>query len=324
MASENASTRVVMAALAGNALIALTKFIAAAFTGSSAMFSEAIHSVVDSGNQLLLLYGIRRARRPATPEHPFGYGREIYFWSFVVAILLFGIGAGLSLYEGWESLKHPEPVLSPWVNFIVLGLAAVFEGVAWWIAFKEFRRGTRGENLFRAVRRSKNPSVFVVLFEDSAALAGLLIAFLGIVLGEMTGNPVWDGVASLAIGVVLAAVAALLAYESKGLLIGEAADRRVVEGIRATVAEEPRVRRAIDVLTMHMGPDDVLLNLSVEFADDLSAPEVEDTVCALEARIRERYPAIRRVFVEAESLRERRDRSAEPARQDPARKFGLA
>jgi len=181
------------------------------------------------------------------------------------------------------------------------------------VAFKEFRRTSRGERVFTAVRRSKNPAVFVVLFEDSAAMVGLVFAFLGVLVSQVTGDPVWDAWASLAIGVVLAVVAALLAYESKGLLIGESADRQVVEGIRAIVAEERRVRRAIDVLTMHMGPDDVLLNLSVEFADQLTAPEVEDTVCTLEHRIRERYPEVRRVFVEAESLRERRDRSSATA-----------
>jgi cation diffusion facilitator family transporter len=313
--ADHSSTRVVVAALIGNALIAVTKFVASAMTGSAAMFSEAIHSVVDSGNQLLLLHGIRRARRPATPEHPFGHGREVYFWAFVVAILIFGIGAGLSLYEGWQALHNPHPPTNPWVNFIVLGVAFVFEGAAWWVAFREFRRSMAGRSVFAAVRRSKNPAVFVVLFEDSAAMIGLVLAAAGILAGMLTGNPVYDALASIAIGVVLAGVAALLAYESKGLLIGEAAEKRVVEGIRRIVGEERRVKRPIDVLTMHMGPDDVLLNLSVEFADDLTAPEVEDTVCALEGRIRQQFPQIRRVFVEAESLRERRDRPLPPSRQ---------
>lgn len=306
------STKVVVAALAGNLMIAVTKFVASAFTGSAAMFSEAIHSVVDSGNQLLLLHGMRRARRPATPEHPFGHGREIYFWSFVVAILLFGIGAGLSLYDGWRDLGDPRPVDSPWVDFVVLGVAGLFEGASWLVALREFRRTTQGQGLFTAVRRSKNPSVFVVLFEDSAALLGLLIAAAGLAAGEVTGNPVWDAWASIAIGLVLAVVAALLARESKGLLIGEAADRRVVEGIRRIVSEDPRVKRPIDVLTMHMGPDDVLLNMSAEFNDELTADEVEDTISALDARIRGAYPEVRRIFVEAEALRPRRDRSASP------------
>ncbi|WP_448191285.1 cation diffusion facilitator family transporter [Azospirillum sp. sgz301742] len=313
--ADHSSTRVVVAALIGNALIAVTKFVASAFTGSAAMFSEAIHSVVDSGNQMLLLHGIRRARRPATPEHPFGYGREVYFWAFVVAILIFGIGAGLSLYEGWQALRNPQPPGNPWVNLVVLGIAFVFEGGAWWVAMREFRRSMTGTSLFAAVRRSKNPAVFVVLFEDSAAIIGLVLAAAGILAGMLTGNPVYDALASIAIGVVLAVVAALLAYESKGLLIGEAAERRVIDGIRRIVGEERRVKRPIDVLTMHMGPDDVLLNLSVEFADDLTAHEVEDTVCTLEGRIRRQFPQIRRVFVEAESLRERRDRPLPPPRQ---------
>lgn len=304
------STKVVVAALAGNLAIAVTKFIASALTGSAAMFSEAIHSVVDSGNQVLLLYGIRRSRRPATPEHPFGFGREVYFWSFVVAVLLFGIGAGLSLYDGWVALRNPRPVETPWVNFTVLGIAFLFEGASWLIALREFRRSTRGLRLLSAVHRSKNPSVFVVLFEDSAALVGLVLAAAGLAAGEITGNPVYDAWASLGIGTVLAVVAALLAYESKGLLIGEAADRRVIEGIRRIVGEEPRVKRTIDVLTMHLGPDDVLLNMSAEFQDELTADDVEDTIFALEGRIRGQFPQVRRIFVEAEAMRLRRDRQA--------------
>lgn len=304
------STKVVLAALGGNLAIAITKFVASALTGSAAMFSEAIHSVVDSGNQVLLLYGIRRARRPPTPQHPFGHGREVYFWSFVVAVLLFGIGAGLSIYDGWQALGHPEPVENPWVNFAVLGFAVLFEGFSWLVALREFRRTQGGLGILSAVHRSKNPSVFVVLFEDTAALIGLLLAGGGLIVGEMTGNPVWDAYASIAIGVVLAVVAAMLAYESKGLLIGESADRRIVDGIRRIVGEEARVKRPLDVLTMHMGPDDVLLNLSVEFQDSLNARDVEDAVCALETRIRRDYPIIRRIFVEAESLRARRNRQA--------------
>ncbi|MBP2294234.1 cation diffusion facilitator family transporter [Azospirillum rugosum] len=307
------STKVVVAALAGNLAIAVTKFVASALTGSAAMFSEAIHSVVDSGNQLLLLYGIRRSRRPATPEHPFGFGREVYFWSFVVAVLLFGLGAGVSLYDGWLALKNPKPVETPWVNFTVLGFAALFEGGSWLVALKEFRRTTKGMRLLSAVHRSKNPSIFVVLFEDTAALVGLLLAAAGLAAGEITGNPVYDAWASLGIGAVLAVVAALLAYESKGLLIGEAADRRVVEGIRRIVGEERRVKRTIDVLTMHMGPDDVLLNMSAEFQDELTADEVEDTVAALETRIRGQFPQVRRIFVEAEAMRLRRAATGTPA-----------
>ena len=186
------STKVVLAALGGNLMIALTKFVASAMTGSAAMFSEAIHSVVDSGNQLLLLYGIRRARRPPTPQHPFGHGREVYFWSFVVAVLLFGIGAGLSVYDGWHALSNPEPVESPWVNFAVLGFAVLFEGFSWFVALREFRRSQSGIGILSAVHRSKNPSVFVVLLEDTAALVGLLLAGIGLYLGEVTGNPIYD------------------------------------------------------------------------------------------------------------------------------------
>lgn len=311
--ARSANKKVVFAAMAGNALIALTKFIASFLTGSAAMFSEAIHSVVDTGNQVLLLHGINRSQRPATPDHPFGYGREIYFWAFVVAILIFGIGAGLSIYEGIRTLRTPHTVKDPLVNYLVLAFAATFEGGAWWVAFREFKRTQGSMGYLTALRRSKNPAIFTVLFEDSAALLGLFIAFVGILLGQIFDQPAFDAWASLLIGLVLAAVAALLAYESKGLLIGESADRRVVEGIRQLVAEDRRVRQPLDVLTMHMGPDDVLLNLSVEFEHALSAPEVEDVVCTLERRIQTRFPQIRRVFVEAESLRDhkaRRERAA--------------
>lgn len=300
--------RVVYAAMIGNALIAVTKFVASGLTGSAAMFSEAIHSAVDTGNQVLLLHGINRSSRPPSPDHPFGYGREIYFWAFVVAVLIFGLGAGLSIYEGVRALNHPEPLEAPWVNYLVLGLAFVIEAGAWWVAFKEFRR-TKGDlGFLAALRRSKNPAIFTVLFEDTAAMAGLLIALVGILLGQIFEAPVFDAWASLLIGVMLAGVAALLAYESKGLLIGESADRDVVEGVRAVVGEDRRVVRPLEVLTMHMGPDDILLNLSVQFEGRLTAQEVEDTVCTLEQKIRARFPEIRRVFVEAESLRDHNSR----------------
>lgn len=310
MASHSSSRKVIYAAIAGNLAIALTKFAAGLFTGSAAMFSEAIHSVVDTGNQVLLLYGLHRSTRPATPAHPFGHGRELYFWSFVVAILLFGLGSGLSIYEGLNSLSHPRPVEDAYVNYIVLSFALFFEGGSWWVAFREFRETKGRYGYFAAVHRSKNPAVFTVLFEDTAAVLGLLIAFGGVLAGQISGRPEFDGWASLAIGIVLAVVATLLAYESKSLLIGESADRRVIDGIRKLVTADRRVRRPIDVLTMHMGPEDVLLNLSVEFEDWLTAQDVENAVCALESQIQQSYPEIRRVFIEAESLRSQKQRRA--------------
>lgn len=301
--ASHASKKVIYAALAGNSLIAVTKFGAAAFTGSSAMLSEAVHSLVDTGNQGLLLYGLRRARRPADVAHPFGYGMELYFWTFVVAIIIFGLGAGVSVYEGLHKVHTPVAVTNPAVNYVVLTLAMAFEAGAWYIAFKEFRqtKGTRG--WLEAVRRSKDPTVFTVLFEDSAAMLGLVVALLGIGLGQWLDMPILDGAASIVIGVILAVTAALLAYECKGLLIGEGASPHVVDGIRKMIAAEVGIVTVNEVLTMHLGPQDVLLNLSVDFGDQFSAGDVEATITRLERRIKEAFPEITRVFVEAQHWR---------------------
>ncbi len=296
-----ASKRVILAAFIGNSLIAVTKFAAATYTGSSAMFSEAIHSVVDTGNQVLLFYGLKRAARPADAKHPFGYGPEIYFWAFVVAILIFATGAGVSIYEGVLKLREPEPVTDPHVNYMVLGLAIVFEGGSWWIAFREFRAVKGGRGYLAAVRVSKDPSLFTVLLEDTAALIGLLIALAGIALAEVLHLAVLDAVASILIGLLLAAMAMLLAYETKGLLIGEAAEPRVVNRIRRIVGAERGVERVNEVLTMHMGPKDVLLNLSLEFRDGLTSDELEAEIAHLERRIKTACPEITRIFIEAEA-----------------------
>ena len=287
--------------MAGNGLIAITKFAAATFTGSSAMFSEAIHSVVDTGNQVLLLHGLRRAKRPADDQHPYGYGMELYFWTFVVAILIFAVGAGISIYEGFSKLFDPHPVQSPHVNYIVLSIAMVFEAFAWWVAFREFRRSKGPLGYFAAVRHSKDPTVFTVLFEDSAAMLGLIVAFLGIFLGHTLGIPQLDGLASIFIGVILAMTAALLAFESKGLLIGEGASRSVVEGIRRIVAGNPAIDEINEILTMHLGPRDVLLNLSLDFRNDLTASQVEDAISEMEDEIKATFPEVSRVFIEAQS-----------------------
>ena len=306
--ASHASKKVIYAALFGNGAIAVTKFIAASITGSSAMLSEAIHSVVDTGNQGLLLYGIRRAKRPADPQHPFGYSMELYFWTFVVAILIFAVGAGISAYEGIIKLMNPHPVTSPHINYIVLGLAMVFEAVAWWIAFREFRRTKGSLGYLAAVRRSKDPTVFTVLFEDSAAMLGLIAAFLGIALGQALDMPELDGVASIIIGVILALTAALLAYESKGLLIGEGADPQVVAGVREIVRDKQGIERVNELLTMHLGPEDVLLTLSLDFNDRLSAGDVEVAITELEDLIKSAFPQISRVFIEAQSWKAHRVR----------------
>ena len=290
-----------LAALIGNGLIATTKFIASTLTGSSAMLSEAIHSLVDTGNQGLLLWGLKRASRPADERHPFGYGMELYFWTFVVAILIFAIGAGVSLYEGISKLNDPHEVMNPHINYIVLGIAMIFEGGAWCVAFKEFKKRKGKMGYFKAVQVSKDPTVFTVLFEDSAAMLGLLVAFIGLLLTQWLGNPVFDALASITIGVILGATAMLLAFESKGLLIGEAASREVVSGIRGILQNEPSILSINELLTMHLGPEDVLLNISIDFHSGISVDQVEDTITSLENEIKASYPEIARIFIEAQS-----------------------
>jgi cation diffusion facilitator family transporter len=317
------STRVIVAALLGNLSIAVAKFGAASVTGSSAMLSEAIHSTVDTGNQWLLLYGIRRARRPPDARHPFGYGMEIYFWTFVVAMLVFALGSGLSLYEGIKHVRNPRPLEDPTVNYVVLGVAALFEAGAWGIAFREFNRRRGRIGLLAAVIRSKDPTVFTVLFEDSAALLGLTVAAVGIFASHTLDMPVLDGVASIVIGLILAGTAFLLAYESKGLLIGESAHPETVAAIRDLLSGDERIVRTNEVLTMHLGPTDVLLNLSLDFRDDLSSADVERYISEMEARIKERHPEVTRVFIEAQSWRGHladRERTAEAAPEvEPAK-----
>lgn len=295
------SKLVIYAALAGNAAIAVTKFIAAAYTGSSAMLSEAIHSVVDTGNQVLLLFGLARSHRPPDAQHPFGYGMEVYFWSFVVAILIFGLGAGISFYEGLRHMADPEPVSNYFVNYLVLGFAIVFEGGAWLMAYRAFNR-IRGErSVFQAVRRSKDPAMFTVLFEDSAALLGLFIALAGLLASQHLGWHRADGAASIGIAIVLALAAAGLAFETRSLLIGEAASRSTRDAIRTMIAEEPAVDTLNELRTIHLGPENVLLNASIDYRDTTRLAEVEATVTRLEARIRETFPEIKHIFLEAQA-----------------------
>ncbi len=294
------STRVIYAALAGNSLIALTKFAAAAFTGSSAMLSEGIHSLVDTGNQILLLHGLKAAKRPASERFPFGHGKEIYFWSFVVAILIFAVGSGVSLYEGVLRVMTPEPLEHVILNYIVLGFALLFEGGAWYMAMKEFKAVKGNVGYVTAVQRGKDPTMFVVLFEDSAAMLGLLVAFIATALSQLTGNPIFDGIASIIIGMILGGTAIWLAYETKGLLIGESANPHVVAGIRAIAADTPEIEAMNEVLTMHMGPDYILVNISIDFRDELNADEVERTIADIDRRIKQVYPQVKRVFIEAE------------------------
>jgi len=294
------SKKVIYAALVGNFLIAITKFIAASITSSSAMLSEGIHSMVDTGNQVLLLYGLRRANMPADEQFPFGHGKEVYFWSFIVAILIFAVGAGVSLYEGIEHMLHPAHIGDPTINYIVLGLAMIFEGAAWFFAWKAFKRAKGKLDYVTAVKRSKDPTLFVVLFEDSAAMLGLAVAFLGVFLTQVTHNALFDGLASVIIGLILGGTAIWLAIETKGLLIGEAADPDVVQGIHNMAKAYPDILYVNEVLTMHMGPEFILVNLSANFADANSADDIEDTISRLDQQIKSEFPHVKRVFVEAE------------------------
>ena len=299
--STSSSKKVIFAALAGNTLIAITKFIASAMTGSSAMLSEGIHSLVDTGNQGLLLYGMKQANKPASEEFPFGHGKEIYFWSFVVAILVFSLGAGVSLYGGIKHILHPSEIDNPMVNYIVLGLAILFEGASFIFALKEFKEVKGQLTYLEALKQGKDPSIFVVLFEDGAALLGLLVALIGIFLVQFTGIVIFDGIASVVIGVILAITAILLARETKGLLIGESADPEIVKAIQEMVDQIDPIEQTNEVLTMHMGPDYILVNVSADFSPDASSDEVEGSIAELDKRIKKRFPKVKRIFVEAES-----------------------
>ena len=294
------SKKVIIAALIGNALISVTKFSAAFITGSSAMLSEGIHSLVDTGNQILLLHGIKQSAKPADENFPFGHGKEIYFWSFIVAILIFALGGGISIYEGIQHVLHPVEMKNPMLNYIVLGLAMLFEGAAWFYALREFSRAKGKWGYIEAVKRAKDPSVFVVLFEDSAAMLGLLVALVGIALSQYTGYVYFDGIASILIGFILIGTAIWLAYETKGLLIGESANQPVVKGIRDILQSSNVIDQVNEVLTLHMGPNFILANLSVDFKDSITAEEVERTIATLSESIKQQYPDVKRIFIEAE------------------------
>jgi cation diffusion facilitator family transporter len=294
---------VVWSAIAANLLIAAAKFAAAAATGSSAMISEGIHSLVDSGDGFLLLLGLRRSRRPPDARHPFGHGKELYFWALIVAMVIFGIGGGVSAYEGVSRLIHPEPLADPRWSYAVLILAFAFEATSWLIGMRELRRTQDpAHSLWKAVRVSKDPAVFTVVIEDSAAIAGLVVAAVGVAGSQLSGSPAWDGAASLAVGAILVAVAIVLARECRGLLVGEATDPRTVDGIRAIASGDDDVERVVDVLTMQLGPEEALLNLRVEFRRGLSGDEILSALARLEASLRAAHPGLRRIFVEAADL----------------------
>jgi cation diffusion facilitator family transporter len=293
------STKVVYVAMAANLGIAATKFTAAAVTGSSAMLSEAIHSVIDTGNQLLLLFGLYRSRRPADDMHPFGHGKELYFWGLIVAILLFGVGGGMAFFEGVSYLVRPRPLEDPFWAYVVLAIAAAFELTSFVTATRELLRRRGPSEFWLRVHLSKDPSVFTTFFEDMAALLGLLVAFVGVYLSHRLNNPALDGVASMVIGFILAAVALTLVFETRGLLIGESTAPEVVADISRIATADPAVRSARTPLTMHLAPFEVLLNLEVVFKESTPAEEQVAAVERIEKAIREKYPAITRIFIEA-------------------------
>lgn len=291
---------VLYAALAANLGIAVAKFVAAAITGSSSMLTEGVHSMVDSGNQGLLLYGQRRAKRPPDAEHPFGYGRELYFWAFVVAILIFGLGAGVSIYEGWKHIAEPEHLRDPLVNYIVLAVALALEGTSWGIALREFAASKGEMGWWEAVRESKNPAAFIVLFEDSAALAGLLVAGIGIWASHAWGDPRIDGAASIAIGLILAAVAILLAREAKGLLIGERANPEVVTCVRTILGRQREIVRVNHVRTIHTAPDRIFVAISADFEDHLSMGAGEALIERIERELKAALPMLSSIYIRPE------------------------
>lgn len=297
MSATPHNNRTLLIAFAANLGIAVCKFGAAAVTGSSAMLTEGVHSVVDSTNQLLLMWGRHASRRKPDAIHPFGYGRELYFWSFVVAVLVFALGAGVSIYEGIIHIAHPEEAVSPIIAYAVLGFAFLLEGWSTLEAFREFREAKGKLGWFEAIRRSKDPPAFIVLLENGAAMAGIIAAAAGVLLAQLTGDPFYDGAASVVIGVILGITAMLLAYESKGLLIGEAADPELVRSLHDLACGKTGVVGVGDVLTVHSAPDQVTVMMNVDFDDDMRAGEVEAIVCAVEAEAQRRWPQVRRLFV---------------------------
>jgi len=297
MSAPTASTRTLVVALLANLGIAASKFVAAAITGSSAMLTEGVHSVVDCTNQLLLMWGRRAAKRPPDKLHPFGYGRELYFWSFVVAVLVFALGAGVSIYEGIIHLHYPHGTVSPLVAYVVLLVAFILDGWSTLEAYREFK-ATKGRlGWIVAIRQSKDPAAFIVLLENGAAMAGIVAAAIGLFLAQQTGNPFYDGAASIVIGIILAITAFVLAYESKGLLIGEAADPELVQSLHDLACSKPGVVGVGDVLTIHSSPDQVTVMMNVDFRDDVTAGYVERIVCEVEDEARDRWPQVRWLFV---------------------------
>ncbi len=309
--AKGGTLKAVWAALAGNVGVAAAKFVAAAMTGSAAMLSEAVHSLVDTLNEVLLLYGIARSRRPADRRHPLGYARELYFWSFVVALLIFALGAGVSAYQGIHRLQDPQPIERPLIIYLVLGASLLFEGVSWIVGTRAFRQASPRLGWWQAFRQSKDPPAFIVVFEDTAAVLGILVAAAGTGAAILTKDSRWDGMASLLIAAILAGVAALLAQESKDLLIGERADPPVSDAIMRIAAGMPGVCNANSIVTVQLAPNSIVATLSLDFFDYMRAPDIERAVIDLEKQIRSAHPEVTALFVKPQSVQVAREREGE-------------
>ncbi len=302
---DSSSNRAIYGAIIANTAIAISKFIAAFFTGSSAMFSEGIHSLVDTGNGFLLLIGVRRSKKPADDKHPFGHGKEIFFWSFIVALLIFALGGGIAIYEGIKHIQHPQSLTNVGWNYLILILAMIFEGAALRVALQEFNATRYSKSFFKALKDSKDSATLAVVIEDTAALLGLVIAFFAVFLGQLTGWVYFDGMGSVMIGVLLVSVSLFFAVECKALLIGEGLLPEDIEKITTILEEEKRVIVFQRPLSLYFGPSQVLVNLDVNFADNLTSDDIEETIDRIESKIKAALPVVNRIYIEAETLRRR-------------------
>jgi cation diffusion facilitator family transporter len=303
MSASSSSKLSLYGGIAANVAIAISKFVAAYITGSSAMLSEGIHSLVDTGNGGLLLYGMSRSQRPADSQHPFGHGKELYFWALIVAVLIFAIGGGMSFYEGIKHLEHPEPLEEAKWNYIVLGVSILFEGAALYLALRALlEKQAPGVSFWHTLRTSRDPAVFASVLENAAAVAGLVIALFGVYFGHLLNNPLFDGGASIIIGLLLMGVAVLLVSRTKDLLTGEGVSDATAQQVQELARQTPGVTQVRPPLTMYLAPDDVMLALDVDFDDNLNATQVEAAVEAVQDTIRGKYPEFKRIFIEAKSL----------------------
>ncbi len=313
MMASHSSKKVIYASLVANLLIALSKFFGAFVTNSSAMLSEGVHSVVDSGNQVLLLIGKKMAQKPADERHPFGYGRKLYVYSFGVAFVIFFFGGLYSLNHGWHKFQHPEPITDVWLNYAILVFAILVEGRALYMAMQEFLREKGDRTILEAFRDSKDPTILTLCFEDTAAVLGLFIALGGLYASHVHGVLWADGFSSLLIGVVLLLTAGFLGYEIEGLLVGEAADKKLLSAVRATISDTYAVVAVNEILSQHLGPNEVLLCISIDIEDTLKAGRVERYVTALGRRIKDEHPTVKRVFIEIQSAEDSAEDAADLA-----------